>query len=199
MIEAIMIAKGVLGLVVGPSGAGKDTLIAAARDRLAHEPSFHFCKRIITRVSDAQSEVHDSLGLQEFLEAEQAGRFFLSWRTHGLHYALSSSASDALHDDCVVIANVSRSVIAAAECAVRNVVVFSITAPAHVLTDRLTKRGRDSIDEIQSRLQREQPITTTRAPIVEIDNAGAPSNAANDLIRRLRGLSRCRSLTETAQ
>ena len=41
--------KGCFVAVVGPSGAGKDTIMDAARVALAGDTRFHFVRRIITR------------------------------------------------------------------------------------------------------------------------------------------------------
>src|SRR3546814_6344181 len=83
--------KGHLILVVGPSGAGKDSLIDAARDALAGRPEFDFPRRIITRSSDPDSEEHDTLSEADFARQRDAGAFFLHWSQHGLRYALPGS------------------------------------------------------------------------------------------------------------
>jgi len=49
--SALPIRNGAFVAVVGPSGAGKDTLIAHARDALAGEPQVEFVRRVITRRS----------------------------------------------------------------------------------------------------------------------------------------------------
>ncbi len=180
-----MIATGTLALVVGPSGVGKDTLISIARDALAGDHRFMFCRRIITRVADATSEDHDSLDRAAFVEAERAGRFFLSWHVHELGYALPMSVSEALRAERIVIANVSRAVLDVAEARARHVVVYSVTAPPEVLGDRLTKRGRESVKAAAARLKRSVGIATAHAPVIKIANAGAIDDAADVLIKHL--------------
>ena len=55
---------GVFVAVVGPSGAGKDTLIDYARAHLAGEPDYEFVRRVITRPNDGSSEDHDTLDMR---------------------------------------------------------------------------------------------------------------------------------------
>ena len=183
-----MIETGVLALVVGPSGAGKDTLIGCARRALDGDQRFAFCRRVVTPPAIDALEDHDTLDPAAFTESEQSSRFFLSWRAHGLGYALPQPVVDALRAGRVVIANVSRSVIDAAEARARNVVVFSITSPPDVLAERLAVRGRESAEGVAARLRRSVGVVAARAPVVEIDNSGAVSDAAAVLIRHLRSL-----------
>lgn len=65
--------RGRLVLVVGPSGAGKDTLIDYARSRLEADPDFHFARRVITRPPSV-GEDHESVDVEEFRSRVSAVR-----------------------------------------------------------------------------------------------------------------------------
>lgn len=133
-------------LVVGPSGAGKDTLLDAAKLVLADDPRFHFVRRVITRPANAGGEAHEAVTEQEFARRE----FALQWQVHGLHYGIPA---EAVEDGRIVVANVSRTVIA--EAARRYAVtVIEITASQAVLAARLGERGRESVADVAARLAR---------------------------------------------
>ena len=68
---AFPVRNGVFIAVVGPSGAGKDTIIDYAREKLRDEGGVEFVRRVITRPSDAASEDHDTLADAAFDEAER--------------------------------------------------------------------------------------------------------------------------------
>ena len=72
------VGPGHLILVVGPSGAGKDTLIAGARAACVGDRSVVFPGRVITRPSTA-SEDHDSISQETFAQAVAVGDFSLWW------------------------------------------------------------------------------------------------------------------------
>ena len=145
-------------LVVGPSGAGKDSLLNGARARLAADPRFHFVRRVITRPADPDGEDHEPVTEVEFLRRD----FALSWSAHGLLYGIPAEALSAAP---VVIANVSRGVIAnvsrgvIADAAARHPVrVIEVTAPPEVLAARLAARGREQAADIARRLERRMEI-----------------------------------------
>jgi phosphonate metabolism protein PhnN/1,5-bisphosphokinase (PRPP-forming) len=180
--------RGTLALVVGPSGAGKDTLIAAARTVLAGDPRFAFARRVVTRMRDDESESHDVMAPAEFARAEAAGAFLVAWWAHGLGYAIPATAGAALERGQVLVANVSRTVIEAAEARVPSVAVLHVTAPLDVLAARIAARGREPVDAIAARLARKPPLTVGRAELVEIVNDGPLEAAARrftDALRRL--------------
>jgi ribose 1,5-bisphosphokinase len=133
-------------LVVGPSGAGKDTLLDAARRILADDPRFRFVRRAITRAADAGGEAHEAV-----TEAEFAARdFALQWQAHGLRYGIPA---EAIGDETVSVANVSRTVVAQAarRFPLR---VIEVTAPAEILAARLTSRKREAEGDVAARLAR---------------------------------------------
>ncbi|QEL24200.1 phosphonate metabolism protein/1,5-bisphosphokinase (PRPP-forming) PhnN [Bosea sp. F3-2] len=189
-LPALVSAAGALVLVVGPSGAGKDTLMDAGRAGLASDPRFRFARRLITRQALAGAEDHDSCDEAAFRQAEARGELALSWRAHGLSYGIPAAELSGVAKGDVVIVNISRAVIAAAERLAERVVVLNITAPVPVLAQRLAARGRESEADIAARLKREAPLTAERAEIVTIMNDRSVAEAAEELLAVLRGLGR---------
>ena len=176
-------------MVVGPSGAGKDTLMDAARAALAGEPHIRFARRLVTRPAMAGAEDHDSCDEAAFAAAEARGEMALSWRAHGLSYGIPTAELRPIAQGAVVIANISRASIAEAERLAERAVVVNITAPPAVLAKRLAARGRESEADIAARLAREAPLTAERARIVTILNDRTVAEAAGDLVAVLRGLT----------
>lgn len=126
--NAYPIRNGVFIAVVGPSGAGKDTIMAYARERFADEDSVEFVRRVITRPSDGATEDHDTLAEAAFVEAEADGAFALSWEAHGLRYGIPASVDTTIADGHVAIANASRGAIPALRERYENLAVVEITA-----------------------------------------------------------------------
>ncbi|MGQ3357242.1 MAG: hypothetical protein ACT6XS_21655, partial [Phreatobacter sp.] len=90
------IGPGRLVLVVGPSGAGKDTLIAAARSRLASDEAVLFPRRIVTRPASA---AEDNVEADEatFARIAEAGGFALTWSAHGHRYGIPAVVDHAVY------------------------------------------------------------------------------------------------------
>ena len=146
-----------LVLVVGPSGAGKDSLLDGARAALAGDRRFRFVRRVITRPEGAGGEAHEPATDAEFLTRRAAGGFALDWQAHGLRYAIPADIATDLAAGRVVVANVSRGVIDAARARFPTCVI-EITAPGDILATRLAARGRESAAEIAERIARNVPV-----------------------------------------
>ncbi len=153
-----------LVLVVGPSGAGKDTLLDAARQALANDPRFRFVRRVITRPADAGGETHEAVTEDEFARRDYA----LQWQAHGLRYGIPA---EAIEEGLVVVANASRTIIgeAAGRFPVR---VIEVTAPAGILAARLGTRGRESDADVAARLARSVEVPV-HVPVETVVNNGS--------------------------
>ncbi|MCA0317751.1 MAG: phosphonate metabolism protein/1,5-bisphosphokinase (PRPP-forming) PhnN [Proteobacteria bacterium] len=147
------IGPGRLILVVGPSGAGKDTLITCVRERLAGEPAYLFPRRIVTR-PPSPAEDNVEADAETFAAIAKAGGFALTWSAHGHHYGIPAAIDHALHEGRTVLSNVSREIVAAARRRYANVTVIEITAPADVLRARVAGRSRSSDGDAASRVGR---------------------------------------------
>ncbi|AUH51686.1 phosphonate metabolism protein/1,5-bisphosphokinase (PRPP-forming) PhnN [Chromobacterium sp. ATCC 53434] len=142
---------GVLWYVIGPSGAGKDSLLAYARQRLPG--GVMFAHRYITRAADAGGENHVALSQAEFDAREAGGCFALSWRRHGLAYGLGVEVDLWLEQGMDVVANGSRSSLPLAAERFPGLRPLWITASPEVLAARLAGRGREPAAEIARRLR----------------------------------------------
>ena len=172
-----------LVLVVGPSGAGKDTLIAAAKAQLAGDAHFAFPRRLVTRHAVAALEDHDTISWGEF----HAGQFPLSWEAHGLGYALPPSLDVDLAAGRTVVVNVSRRVIPQAAAKYPGTLVLMIAAAPEVRARRLASRGRETEADIATRLAREVEPALDGVRVVTIDNSGELETAVAAFVA---GLSR---------
>lgn len=192
--------KGLFIAVVGPSGAGKDTLLARAADQLRDCHNISFARRIITRPSDGLTEDHDSLDTPSFLAAENCGEFCLSWEAHGLFYGLPKSISEDVAAGHVVVANMSRRALETAARLFGAIDLIEITARPELLLKRLAARGRETPDEISNRVKRRAalaiPENTTE--YLQIDNSGDVSVAVDELSQHLRSRAAIVALTKQA-
>lgn len=175
------IGPGRLVLVVGPSGAGKDTLIDLARAAHAGDADVVFVRRIVTR--DASSfENNEQVTLDAFEKASARGAFAVQWTAHGLSYALPRGIDEDIRAGRIVVANVSRAVVAALRAAYADVVVVLVSAPAEVLAARLAARRRNGDGPIRQRLERTaEPVVAD----VTIDNVGDPALTVTPLLALL--------------
>lgn len=180
---------GVLVLVVGPSGVGKDTLIGGARKALDGDKRFSFVRRLVTRPADIDLEDHVSLDLAEFAAAAAAGRFSLTWQAHGLDYALPIGVDTDLTLGRVVVANISRHAVPQALAKYPLCRVVQISAEISLRAARLAQRGRESRDQIVARLAREGAALPADISPIVIDNSSSVGIGVTAFVMALRQIA----------
>lgn len=145
---------GLFFYVVGPSGAGKDSLIDGARLQLPDD-ALVFAKRVITRPPGKPGEDYDSCTEEEFVQRKAQGEFLITWGAHGLFYGLPKSLLVTQQSGQHIIANGSRGVAEQIKALVPGLVFIEITAPVELLAKRIAQRGRETEQEISQRLSRQ--------------------------------------------
>lgn len=178
--------KGCLVAVVGPSGAGKDTVLAAVAKRASGAGDILFVRRVITR-AEGPGEDNEAMTPEAFHTAEAAGQFCLSWSAHDLSYALPAAALAHTLAGGIAVANLSRRALAPAATIFPCMAVIEVTAPVEVLRDRLLARGRETEKQVDARLARAVPLDV---PVfarlhVRIDNSGLLADSVDRFVDAL--------------
>jgi ribose 1,5-bisphosphokinase len=75
---------------MGPSGAGKDSVMNRGRALLPATAPVFFAHRYITRPADIGGENHIALTEAEFRLRRDHGLFAFDWEAHGNRYAIGS-------------------------------------------------------------------------------------------------------------
>jgi ribose 1,5-bisphosphokinase len=182
------LSVGTLFLIVGPSGVGKDTVIDGAKAALAHDKTYVFPARCITRPADAGGEQHIEVRNSDFEIAQKSGHYTLSWYAHGLGYGIPIAINDLLDTGHNVIVNVSRTVLDQARSDFAKVRIISISAPSHVLAMRLAARGRETTAEIDERITRAAAYNVAGPDVIQLINDGDRETAIENLVSMLEGI-----------
>jgi ribose 1,5-bisphosphokinase len=178
------IGPGRLVLVVGPSGAGKDTLIARAKATISGDPAIVFPRRVVTRpASDAED--HDSLSDADFDCAVTDGMFAFWWQAHGLRYGVPRTIDDDFRAGRIIVCNVSRGIVGDVRVRYARVDAVLITAPAEILSTRLAGRSRDTDGNLTQRMARNDAFNGFNADFV-IENSGTADAAAQQLLEVIK-------------
>lgn len=170
--------------VCGPSGSGKDSVIAYAQQALASRADIVFTRRFVTRPVHAGSD-HDVLTLPAFAALRQAGGLSWHWQAHGFSYGIASTYGDAVNAGQLVVVNGSREHVHGLPASTPLRVVH-ITADPGALAQRLLKRGRDSAEAMAQRLERNADFDAMRADCVIVNN-GELAGAGRQLVDYLAG------------
>lgn len=140
-------------VIVGPSGAGKDSIIRAwlTAQPVAQRP--RHARRTITRPADPHED-HEVADPTEFRRALAAGEFALHWQAHGLDYGVRHAALAPLEQGHWVVLNGSREYLPSLRAMAPLARVVSIDAPDALRRQRLQNRAREEADARQGRLAR---------------------------------------------
>lgn len=182
---AAPLVPGTFVAIGGASGAGKDTLIRYAREKLAGHDRVLFPRRVITRAAGDAAEDHVAVSERRFAELTAAGAFAVSWSAHGLHYGLPVECDDAIRAGKIVVVNISRTILPLLDIRYARVVPVLITADRAALMERLRARGRESEDEIARRAER---AVGHGARWTIVKNDGAVAEAGEALLALLNDL-----------
>ncbi len=178
---------GVFVAVAGPSGAGKDSLIAGARHVFAGDERIVFARRVITRPPDDSEPYEGATPLAFRLRAESGG-FALWWSANGLEYGLPASLLDDFAHGRVIVANVSRDMTPMVRSRFSRALVVHVTASPETLAARLEQRGREPADQREHRLARALLKDQSVEADIRIENDGALHHSIDAFVAALRSL-----------
>ncbi len=166
-------------VVVGPSGAGKDSVLHAWRAQLkGHD--VHFAQRVITRPPETQEapeknqggEAHESVDTATFQALCKRHELATWWQAHGLSYGVRWSELAALARGGWVVMNGSRAQLPALRQQAPQLHAVEITAPPAVRAQRLAARGREDAAAVAQRLARSVTAQAASPRSLQVDNQG---------------------------
>lgn len=176
--------------VIGPSGAGKDSLLAWLRARLDPALPIHWARRTISRPAQAGGEAHESVDVAAFEQLRDQQAFALHWKANGLHYGIRHAELAAFTAGSWVMVNGSRAYLPQAQAIYPGLTVLHITASADILRQRLLARGRETPEMIEARVQRAVDLRLpSQGAVLEVRNDSALDAAGERLLQALGQLT----------
>jgi len=181
--------SGRLVYVVGPSGSGKDSLLAYARRSIAGAP-IAFAHRYITRPVRPDDENHIALSDEEFALRLNRGCLAMHWASHGHQYGVGIEIRTWLTCGLDVVVSGSREYLPRALADFPALALVVVTAPTDVLRARLEARGRETPQSVAARLRRAAAFTALPCtPALEVSNDGPLERAGDALTAYLQRIA----------
>jgi len=175
--------------VVGPSGAGKDSLLMWLRQHVPSGLLIHWARRTIDRPCIPDGEMHESVHTLEFNRLLDAQQLAMHWNANEHKYGIRNSELWPLAQRHWIFLNGSRAHLPHAATLYPGLTVLHITADIEMLRQRLLKRGRESHSAIENRLQR---TIDWNAPagcrLIEIHNNHSLESSGQQLMNALHAL-----------
>lgn len=170
---------GVLVALAGPAGAGKSTLMAAARRSYSGNSAIVFPTSVSTRLAGVPPSGFE-VATAEFELLEAAGAFLVSWRSHERSHGLPKGLGADLDAGRIAVVIVSRAVIGRLRRLHPRVHVVYVTASRDCLVERLTARTGTGPHYVRERLARADAFAIPEPPVSLIDNSGSLSEAVDE-------------------
>ncbi|MFW9826867.1 MAG: phosphonate metabolism protein/1,5-bisphosphokinase (PRPP-forming) PhnN [Candidatus Thorarchaeota archaeon] len=174
--------SGMLFLVVGNSGSGKDSIISGVVEK--YSPSLtqiYVPKRYITRqASDTEKNI--SITPEIFKKMQEEGQFALRWHIYNLDYGIPIEIDYWLNKGTSVIINVSRKIVKEAKEIYANIKVVFIYVPLEITIERLKKRAREDSELLKERIERAKNNQLFPEADFIIDNSGKLDAAINQFL-----------------
>ncbi|WP_010106454.1 phosphonate metabolism protein/1,5-bisphosphokinase (PRPP-forming) PhnN [Verminephrobacter aporrectodeae] len=172
---------------MGPSGAGKDSLLDWLRAHLPAAHALHWARRTISRVATPGAEAHESVSPKAFAALLRAQAFALHWQANGLGYGVRHAQLDPLAAGQWVLLNGSRAHLPAALVRFPHLLAVHISASPERLRERLLARGRETPDAVEDRVQRAlQFRPPAGSASIELHNDGSLDDVGQRLLSALR-------------
>ncbi len=180
--------------LIGPSGSGKDSLLDAAREEL-NRRGCRVVRRVITRSAEAVGEAAQAVSVEQFLAMQAQGEFALSWQANGLYYGIPVEIDTWLAEGHDVLVNGSRGHLPEARQHYPDLLAVLLTVNDSTLRERLLARGRESVADIEARLQRNSrfavELLASDPALFVLDNSGALGQTAERLLQRIANEPAC--------
>lgn len=176
---------GILFLIVGNSGSGKDTIISGVtKDYPSKLIQIYVPKRYITR-PPSEFEKNISITTQEFKEMDKKGMFALKWHIYELDYGIPIEIENYLKNGHPVMINVSRTIVKEARQKYENIKVIFIEVPFEITYKRIKDRKRESENLLEERIERARKNQKFPEADFFIDNSGDLDDAINQCLNYL--------------
>jgi ribose 1,5-bisphosphokinase len=161
--------------LMGPSGSGKDALMTGVREHFDGQGPVLFAHRYITRCWRSGGENHIELSDEEFDQRLRAGLFAMHWRANDCRYGIGLEVEGWLSSGHSVLVNGSREHLEEARKRFGNrLVPVLVCVEANQLKQRLLARGREPLQQIEQRLERNQRfMNALEDQSIMLDNSGA--------------------------
>jgi ribose 1,5-bisphosphokinase len=177
--------QGTLFYIMGASGSGKDSLIRCARAKIDPGTPIAFAPRYITRPVELEGENHIAVTETEFDRLIHYGCLAMRWKTNGIRYGVGIEILHWLEAGLNVVVNGSREYLPEAARTHPTLFPVLIHASDELLRERLMLRGRESLEDIELRLQRARALDELieQSGLVVVDNNSQLEEACSRLIQ----------------